>query len=66
MNDWILVFESWLIIATEYIVIDNTSLRLVIHVDVLITPSSRTNNNNNNNMNNNNNNMNNKRSSRTF
>ena len=33
MDDGILVVESWLMSATEYIAIDNTSLRPGVHVD---------------------------------
>ena len=34
VDDGILVFESWLISATEYIAIDNTPLWRGIHVDL--------------------------------
>ena len=33
MDDGILVVESWLMYATEYIAIDNTLLRPGVHVD---------------------------------
>ena len=33
MDDGILVVESWLMSATEYIAIDNTPLRPGVHVD---------------------------------
>ena len=33
MDDGILVVESWLMSATEYIAIDNTLLRPGVHVD---------------------------------
>ena len=33
MDDGILVVESWLLSATEYIAIDNTLLRPGVHVD---------------------------------
>ena len=33
MDDGILVVESWLMSATEYIAIDNTLLRPRVHVD---------------------------------
>ena len=33
VDDGILVFESWLMSATEYIAIDNTPLRPGVHVD---------------------------------